>query len=145
MIIVKLTPNVTSIGETALAAERGGADSVSLINTLVGLKVNINTYEPFLGNETGGLSGPAIKPVALAKIHEVYSQVKIPIIGLGGIIDYRDALEFFITGAIAIQVGTANFVDPECSIKIVKELKKYCISQKISSIYNIVGKLKVSQ
>ena len=145
LVIVKLTPNVTFIGETASAAERGGADSVSLINTLVGLKVNINTFEPFLGNVTGGLSGPAIKPVALAKIHEVYSQVKIPIIGLGGIIDYRDALEFFITGAVGIQVGTANFVDPECSIKIVKELKKYCINQKISSIYDIVGKLKVNQ
>lgn len=143
LIIVKLTPNVTSIAETAIAAEKGGADSVSLINTLIGIKVNINTFKSFLGNVTGGLSGPAIKPVALAKIYEVYPHIKIPIIGLGGIVDYRDALEFFITGATAIQVGTANFMNPEHSIKIVSELKKYCINQKFSSIYEVVGKLKV--
>ncbi len=143
LIIVKLTPNVTSIAETAIAAEKGGADSVSLINTLIGIKVNIDTFKPFLGNVTGGLSGPAIKPVALAKIYEVYPHIKIPIIGLGGIVDYRDALEFFITGATAIQVGTANFMNPENSIKIVSELKKYCINQKISSICEVVGKLKV--
>ena len=142
LLIVKLTPNVTSIGESAAAAEQGGADSVSLINTLVGLAVNIDTFTPVLGNVTGGLSGPAVKPVALAKLYEVYSRVKIPLIGLGGIMNYKDAMEFFITGATAIQVGTANFVEPAVSLQIIEDIKKYCINHNFSSIYDTIGKLK---
>jgi dihydroorotate dehydrogenase (NAD+) catalytic subunit len=142
-IIVKLTPNVTDIASTAIAAEKGGADAVSLINTLVGMAVNIHTFEPKLGNITGGLSGPAIKPVALAKLYEVYPKISIPVIGMGGIINVQDALEFFITGATAIQIGTANFIEPLTAVKILNELKNYCINKNFSSIYDIIGKLKV--
>lgn len=142
-IIVKLTPNVTDIASTAVAAEKGGADAVSLINTLVGLSVNIDTLSPRLGNITGGLSGPAIKPVALAKIYEVFPRINIPIVGMGGIMNGEDALEFIITGATAVQIGTANFVEPSISLKIIEEIKSYCITKKISSIYGILGKLKV--
>lgn len=143
LLIVKLTPNVTDIASTGIAAEKGGADAVSLINTLVGMSIDIENFSPKLGNITGGLSGPAIKPIALAKIFEVYPRIKIPIIGMGGIMNYKDALEFFIAGATAIQIGTANFVEPSGSLKILKDLKNYCINKKYSSIYNIIGKLKV--
>lgn len=144
LIIVKLTPNVTDIASTAIAAEEGGADAVSLINTLVGLSVDIETMKPRLGNITGGLSGPAIKPIALAKVMEVYRAVHIPIIGMGGITNADDAIEFFLTGSTAIQIGTANFINPTISVKIIEGIKSYCNRKKLSSIYHIIGKLKVS-
>jgi len=124
-VIAKLSPNVTNIAEIARACENGGADAVSLINTLVGMAVDIETFRPRLTNNTGGLSGPAIKPVALACVHKVYKAVNIPIIGIGGISDYRDVIEFFLCGATAVQIGTALFVEPDAPVKIIKQIKKY--------------------
>jgi dihydroorotate dehydrogenase (NAD+) catalytic subunit len=141
-IIAKLSPNVSDIVKIALAAKEAGADAVSLINTLVGMAIDLETKKPKLTNITGGLSGPAIKPVALAMVWKVAQQVKIPIIGIGGIMNYQDALEFILAGACMIQIGTGNFVDPECSVKIVEGLRKYCEENKIKKIEGLVGKLK---
>lgn len=124
-LVVKLSPNVTNIRVFAQACQDAGADAISAINTLMGMSVNINTRKPNLYNVTGGLSGPAIKPVAVRMVHEVFRTVKIPIIGMGGIMDWKDAVEFALVGASAIQVGTANFVDPEIPIRLVDELDKY--------------------
>jgi len=142
-VIAKLSPNVTDIAEIAVACENGGADAVSLINTLVGMAIDIETFRPRLTNNTGGLSGPAIKPVALALVYQVYNAVKIPIIGIGGISDYRDVIEFFLCGASAVQVGTALFVEPEAPIKIVKHLKKYLSENKIKSISDLTGQVRI--
>jgi len=142
LLIIKLSPNVTDIGAIAIAAEKGGADSVSLINTLIGMAVDIKSRKPILGYTTGGLSGPAIKPVALAKVNEVKKRLRIPIIGIGGISDYKDALQFFITGASMVQIGTANFVDPLTPVKIIKEIEKYFVNYRINSLYSIIGTLK---
>ncbi|MCG8607416.1 dihydroorotate dehydrogenase [bacterium] len=125
-LITKLTPNVTRIGEIALAAEAGGADAVSLINTLVGMAVDVTSRRPKIRTTTGGYSGPAIKPVALAKVYEVANRVQIPIIGIGGIMTAHDALEFIITGASAIEVGTANYIDPAIGQRMVPEMADYC-------------------
>jgi dihydroorotate dehydrogenase (NAD+) catalytic subunit len=141
-IIAKLSPNVSDIVKIALAVKEAGADAVSLINTLVGMAIDLETKKPRLTNITGGLSGPAIKPVALAMVWKVAQRVKIPIIGIGGIMNYRDALEFILAGACMIQIGTGNFVDPECSVKIVEGLKKYCQENRIKKIGDLVGKLK---
>jgi dihydroorotate dehydrogenase (NAD+) catalytic subunit len=141
-LIIKLTPNVTRIGEIAKAAEGAGADAVSLINTLVGLSVDINSRRPRINTVTGGYSGPAIKPVALAKVYEVAHTVKIPIIGIGGIMNGQDAIEFIVTGACAVQVGTANFIDPSIGEKIVAELKTYCEKHGIVKIEDLVGTLR---
>jgi dihydroorotate dehydrogenase (NAD+) catalytic subunit len=141
-VIAKLSPNVSDIAKAASAVKDAGADAVSLINTLVGMAIDLETKKPRLTNITGGLSGPAIKPVALAMVWKVAQQVKIPIIGIGGIMNYQDALEFILAGASMIQVGTGNFVDPECSIKIVGGLKKYCQENRIKRIGDLVGKLK---
>jgi dihydroorotate dehydrogenase (NAD+) catalytic subunit len=141
-IIAKLSPNVSDITEIARACEAGGADAVSLINTLVGMAVDIETWRPRLTNNTGGLSGPAIKPVALAMVHQVYTSVNIPVIGVGGIMNWRDAVEFFLCGATAVQVGTALFVEPEAPVKIAAGLKKYLSQNKLKSINELIGKLR---
>jgi len=124
-IIAKLTPNVTDITLTAKAAVEAGADALSLINTIVGMSIDIETGKSRLGSLTGGLSGPAIKPIAVRMVYEVSHVVKVPVIGIGGIMTGNDAVEFFLAGAKAVQVGTANFVDTEASIKIVKEIEDY--------------------
>lgn len=142
-LIVKLSPNVTSIGEIARAAEQQGADAVSVINTLVGMAVDVHTRRPKLATVTGGLSGPAIKPIAIAKVFEVVNAVKIPVIGIGGIMNYRDVLEFLITGATAIQVGTANFIDPNIAEKLVDDLEYYFKKNDIEDINQIIGSLKI--
>ncbi len=140
-VIIKLTPNVTNIGDIAAAVEQAGADSISLINTLIGMAIDISTRRPKIASISGGLSGPAIKPVALAKVHEVSKRVKIPIIGLGGIMNYQDALEFMMAGATAIQVGTANFINPAISSTIVSDLRKYCENANINSITEIISSM----
>ncbi|NTW81894.1 MAG: dihydroorotate dehydrogenase [Chlorobiaceae bacterium] len=124
-LMIKLTPNVTSISSIALAAEEAGADSVSLINTVVGMAVDYKTRKPLLKNITGGLSGPAIKPVALAKVWEVYNSVKIPIVGMGGIAGFEDAMEFLLVGAKAVQIGTMNFVYPDIGEKIAIAIEQF--------------------
>lgn len=138
-VIVKLSPNVTDIKQLALAVESAGADGLSLINTLVGTSIDIYTRRPRLANVTGGLSGPAIKPIAVRMVYEVAQVVKIPIIGIGGIANWMDAVEFFIAGASAIQIGTANYYDPTCSIKVIDGLLEYCQKQNISQISELIG------
>ncbi len=141
-LIVKLSPNVTDITVFARAAEAAGADALSLVNTLVGMAIDIETRTPRLWNVTGGLSGPSIKPVALRMVYQAARAVKIPIIGLGGISTSEDALEFFIAGARAVQVGTANFYDPGASIRIVQGLRDYCQRKRLH-LPDLVGSLKV--
>ncbi|MCP4705476.1 MAG: dihydroorotate dehydrogenase [candidate division Zixibacteria bacterium] len=142
-VVAKLSPNVTNIAEIAKGCENGGADAVSLINTLVGMAVDIETFRPRLTNNTGGLSGPAIKPVALASVFKVYNNIKIPIIGIGGIADYKDVIEFFLCGASAVQIGTALFVEPDAPVKIVKQFKKYMVKNKIGSIRELTGQVRI--
>jgi len=142
-LIVKLSPNVTSIGEIARAAENAGADALSVMNTVVGMAVDINTKRPKLATTTGGLSGPAIKPIAIAKVFETARSVKIPIIGVGGIMNCSDVLEFLITGATAVQVGTANFLNPKISEQLVIDLKNYCQQNDIQNINQIIGSIQV--
>ncbi|MFQ3596933.1 MAG: dihydroorotate dehydrogenase [Chloroherpetonaceae bacterium] len=142
-LMIKLTPNVTSISSIALAAERGGADSVSLINTVVGMAVNYKTGKPMLKNVTGGLSGPAIKPIALAKVWEVYNAVKIPIVGMGGIASFEDAMEFFLVGASAVQIGTMNFVAPTIGATVSDQIEHYFSTEKNVRFKNFIGSLKV--
>lgn len=141
-VIVKLSPNVTDIKLVAKAVEGAGADIISLINTLTGMAVDVETRAPKLTNVVGGLSGPAIKPVALHMVYQVARTVKIPVIGMGGIMDFRDALEFLIVGARAVQIGTANFVTPGASLEIVKGLRGYCADHGVRSIGEVVGSLK---
>jgi dihydroorotate dehydrogenase (NAD+) catalytic subunit len=141
-IICKLSPNVTSIVDMAQASREGGAVAVSLINTLVGMAVDISDWHPRLTNGTGGLSGPAIKPVAVAMIDKIFKAVDIPIIGIGGISNADDAVEFHLVGARALQVGTANFIDPDTSTRIVAGLSDYLNRHKLSSIHDIIGKVK---
>ena len=138
-LIVKLSPNVTNIVDFARVVEEEGADSVSLINTLLGMSVDIENMKPFLSTITGGLSGPAIKPVALRMVWQVANAVKIPVIGMGGIVSASDALEFLLAGAAAIQVGTASFIDPLASIKILEGIEDYLVKKGISDIKDIVG------
>ncbi len=141
-IIVKLTPNVTDIASMALVAQKSGADAVSLINTLVGMTIDVEKREPKLASTTGGLSGPAIKPVALAMVWKVASKLNIPVIGIGGIFSYMDALEFLIAGASAIQVGTANFVNPGASVEISDGIGNYLEEKNCGSVREIVGSLR---
>ncbi len=141
-VIAKLSPNVSDIALIARACESGGADALAVINTLVGMAVDIETFRPRLTNNTGGLSGPAIKPVALAKVNQVYNAVKIPIIGIGGIMNWVDVVEFFLCGACAVQVGTGLFVEPDAPIKIIEGLRKYLSSNKFSSVRELTGKLR---
>ena len=144
-VIVKLSPNVTDIKLVAKAVEGAGADIISLINTLTGMAVDVETRTPKLANVVGGLSGPAIKPVALHMVYQVARTVKIPVIGMGGIMDYKDALEFFIVGACAVEIGTANFVKPGASLEVVEGLKSFCVERGIRHIGEIVGSLKTSR
>jgi dihydroorotate dehydrogenase (NAD+) catalytic subunit len=140
-VIAKLTPNVTDIAEIARAVEDAGADAISMINTLLGMAVDVSSRRPVLGNTTGGLSGPAIKPVALALLWKVRQAVDLPLIGIGGIMDAEDALEFMIAGASAVQVGTATFVKPGAASAIVDGLEAYCAEQNLADISTIIGSL----
>lgn len=142
-LIVKLSPNVTNIAEMALAVEGAGADAVSLINTLLGMAIHAETRRPVLSTITGGLSGPAVKPVALRMVWQVYKAVKIPVIGLGGIMNATDAIEFMLAGASAIQVGTANFIDPAVTMKIIDGMQEYCQRHNIRHISELTGSLIV--
>lgn len=141
-LIVKLSPNVTSIAEIAKAVEGQGADSVSLINTLLGMAINAETRKPVLSTITGGLSGPAVKPVALRMVWQVYNAVKIPVIGMGGIMNAADAIEFMLAGASAIQVGTALFIDPTTPLQIVQGISEYMERHKIQSVNDLIGGLQ---
>lgn len=140
-LIVKLSPNVTDITEIAESAVEAGADSLSLINTITGMAIDINTRRPKLANITGGLSGPAIKPIALRMVWQVAQKVKVPVIGVGGIFSAEDAIEFFIAGATAVQIGTANFVNPGATIDIIEGIEKYLAERNISSLSEITGTL----
>ena len=137
--MVKLSPNVTSIQEIALAVEGAGADSVSLINTLMGMAVNVKTRKPVLSTVTGGLSGPCVKPVALRMVWQVAKVVKIPVVGLGGISCANDAIEFLLAGASAIQIGTANFIDPTVTIKVIDGINDYLDQNGFKSVKEIIG------
>jgi dihydroorotate dehydrogenase (NAD+) catalytic subunit len=138
-LIVKLSPNVTNIVDFARIAEEEGADSISLINTLLGMSVDVKKMKPALSTVTGGLSGPAIKPIALRMVWQVANAVKIPVIGMGGIMTTSDALEFLLAGASAVQIGTASFIDPQASIKILEGIEKYLIQKGFSDIREIIG------
>ena len=141
VLMVKLSPNVTNITDLARAVVDGGADVITLINTLLGMAIDAERRRPVLSTITGGLSGPAIKPVALRMVWQVHKAVKVPIIGLGGIMNATDAIEFMLAGASAIQVGTANFIDPEVSVKIVQGIEDYMVRHNISSVTDLVGGL----
>ncbi|NLI30695.1 MAG: dihydroorotate dehydrogenase [Nitrospiraceae bacterium] len=140
-LIVKLSPNVTSISQMARVAEDAGADAVSLINTITGMAVDIKTRRPVLANRIGGLSGPAIKPVAVRMVWEVFNAVKIPIIGMGGIFTAEDALEFLIAGARGVAVGTANFVNPSATVDIIDGLHRFLDAENINDINDLIGSL----
>ena len=144
-LIVKLTPNVTDITEIAKAVEAEGADSVSLINTMLGMAIDAEKRKPILSTITGGLSGPCVKPVALRMVWQTYHAVKIPIIGLGGISNWKDAVEFMLAGASAIQIGTYNFVDPTVSIKVIDGLNDYCDRHGFKSVKELIGALDIQR
>lgn len=143
-LVVKLSPNVTSVTDIAKAAEAGGADGLSLINTLLGMKIDINTRRPVLANNTGGLSGPAVKPVAVRMIHQVHSAVKLPIIGMGGVMSGEDVIEFMIAGASLVALGTGMFVKPDLILDIKREIKEYMEKFKINDINEIIGTLQLN-
>lgn len=142
-IIAKLSPNVTDVTEIAKSAEKSGADAISLINAFPAMTVDIKTQKPMLGNVTGGLSGPAIKPIALKMVWDCFNAVKIPIIGIGGIMNWQDAVEFILCGASAVQIGTANFINPQSCPDIIKGLDDYLISRNIPDISKLKGKIKL--
>jgi dihydroorotate dehydrogenase (NAD+) catalytic subunit len=142
-LIAKLSPNVTDIAEIARAAEAGGADGISLINTLLAMAVDADTRRPKLANTFGGLSGPAIKPIALRMVYQAASAVKVPVIGLGGIATGVDAVEFLIAGARAVQVGTASFVDPGATVRIAREISTFCERRGIARAADLVGTLRI--
>jgi len=143
-LIVKLSPNVTDITELARAAESAGADALSLVNTFVGMAIDVETRTPRISNVTGGLSGPAIKPLAVRMVHQTFRAVRIPIIGIGGIATAEDALEFIIAGARAVQIGTANFYAPETAVRVAEGIREYC-RRKRTHLADLVGTLKVPQ
>lgn len=142
-LIVKLSPNVTNISEIALAVEESGADSVSLINTLLGMAIDAERRRPILSTVTGGMSGAAVKPIALRMVWQVAKAVKIPVIGLGGIMNWKDAVEFMLAGASAIQIGTANFIDPTVTLKVVDGINSYLERHGYQSVSDIVGALEI--
>jgi dihydroorotate dehydrogenase (NAD+) catalytic subunit len=142
-LIVKLSPNVTNIVEFAQAVEESGADAVSLINTLLGMAIDAKTRKPLLSTVTGGLSGPAIKPIALRMVWQVSKAVKIPVIGIGGIMNATDAIEFFLAGASAIQVGTANFINPKITVDIIEGINNYLDANKYADIKSLIGDLAI--
>lgn len=141
-LIVKLSPNVTDITEIARAAEAEGADSLSLINTLLGMAIDVEKQKPVLSTITGGLSGPCVKPVAVRMVWQTYNAVKIPIIGMGGISCWQDAIEFILAGSSAIQIGTYNFIDPTIAVKVVDGILEYMDRHNIKHIKDIIGQLK---
>ncbi len=141
VLMVKLSPNVTSITDVAKAVVDGGADAITLINTLLGMAIDVNRRRPVLSTITGGLSGPAIKPVALRMVWQVHKTVSVPLIGLGGIMNATDAIEFLLAGASAVQVGTANFIDPTISLKIIRGIEDYLIKNDFKSVSEVVGAL----
>lgn len=142
-VIIKLSPNVSYIASFAKAAKENGADAVTAINTLVGTSFDIFTRRPKIHNITGGLSGPAIKPIALAKVLEISRNVQIQIIGSGGVMDWKDVVEFMIAGATAVQIGTLNFIDPEAAGKIINQLETFCVSSKIKKISELTASYKL--
>ena len=142
-LIVKLSPNVTDITEIAKAVEAEGADSVSLINTILGMAINAEKRKPVLSTITGGLSGPCVKPIALRMVWQTYKAVKIPIIGLGGISNWKDAVEFMLAGATAIQIGTYNFIDPAVSVKVIDGINEYCDRHGFKSASELTGALEL--
>ena len=144
-VIVKLSPNVTDIVCMAKAVEDAGADAISLINTLLGMQIDIRTWTPVLGNITGGLSGPCVKPVAVRMVWQVAQAVHVPIIGMGGIMSAEDAVEFFLAGASAVAIGTANFTDPSCISKISDDLAAYLAAHRLENIHDLIGKIKIPQ
>lgn len=141
-VIMKLSPNVTDITEMAKAAEAGGADVLSLINTITGMKIDINRQTFAVANKTGGLSGPAVKPVAVRMVYQVANAVKIPIIGMGGIATVEDALEFILAGATAVSIGTANFHNPRTTLEVIEGIEKYMINKGVSDINDLIGIVK---
>ncbi len=143
-LIVKLTPNVTDIASIAKAVEDAGADGVSLINTLLGMKIDINKRKPALANNTGGLSGPAIKPVAVRMVYQVSQAVNIPVLGMGGIVTGDDAIEFMLAGATAISIGAGNFIDPYASVKTVEEIENYMKKYNVNDVNDIIGKVEMN-
>lgn len=143
LVIPKLTPNVTRVSEIAQAAEAGGADAVSLINTLTGMAIDIETWRPRLNTVVGGYSGPAIKPVALAKVYETARTVKIPVIGIGGIASWQDAVEFFLAGATAVQIGSANFVEPRTGVFVAEGLRHYLDKRQLPNMAALTGRLNL--
>lgn len=143
-LIVKLTPNVTDITQTAKAVEDAGADAVSLINTLLGMKIDIHTRKPVLANNTGGLSGPAIRPVAVRMVYQVAQTVKIPIMGLGGIVSAEDAIEFLLAGASTISIGSGNFLSPYTSIEVIDGIETYLKQKKIEDIKELIGSVQMN-
>jgi len=149
ILMVKLTPAVTDISVIARAAVQAGANALSLINTFTAMVIDIETRRPILANKTGGLSGPAIKPIAVYLVNKVYNEVAkqsgIPILGMGGVRNASDALEFIIAGASAVAVGTANFIEPRCAVKIIEGIKNFCVRHKIAGIKELVGSLEVKQ
>lgn len=142
-LMVKLSPNVTDIAEIARAVEAEGADSISLINTLLGMAINAEKRKPILSTVTGGLSGPAVKPIALRMVWQVAKAVNVPVVGMGGIMNATDAIEFMLAGASAIQVGTANFIDPTVTIKVLEGIEEYLKRHGYSSVNDIIGALEV--
>ncbi len=143
-VMVKLSPNVTDIAVFARAAADAGADAISLVNTFVGLAIDLEKKQPALPNVTGGLSGPAIKPLALRMVHEAARAVKVPVVGMGGIASGRDALEFLVAGAAAVEVGTATFWDPTAPARIIEEIKRYCRRQGIEQVRKLTGTLRIA-
>jgi dihydroorotate dehydrogenase (NAD+) catalytic subunit len=143
-LIVKLSPNVSQIAPLALVAEENGADAISLVNTFISLAIDARTRRPRIGNNFGGLSGPAIKPIALRMVHEVYRAVKIPVVGLGGIANGVDAAEFMIAGATAVEVGTASFWDPTSPVRIAKELEEFLIEERVNQVTELTGSLQLN-
>jgi len=141
-LIVKLSPNVTDVADIARAVVDAGADAVSLVNTFVGMAIDADTRKPILGMITGGLSGPAIKPMALRMVWGVYKAVNVPIIGMGGIMNATDAIEFMLAGATAIQIGTANFIDPQVSVKVVDGIAYYCKRHGINAVSELIGAME---
>ena len=143
-LIVKLTPNVTDIVSPAKGAEDAGADGVSLINTLLGMKIDIDKRKPVLANNTGGLSGPAVKPVAVRMVYQVAQAVNIPILGLGGIVTGEDVIEFMLAGATAVSIGTGNFISPDVSIKAIDGIEKYMKKHNIENLKDIIGSVQMN-
>ena len=143
-LIVKLSPNITDITVTARAAEDGGADGISLINTFAAMVIDIEKRRPVLGNNTGGLSGPAIRPIAVRMTYDAARAVKIPVLGIGGIVSGSDAIEFMLAGATAVSIGAGNFYSPDTSVKVINEIENYLVKHDIEDINSIIGTVKMN-